>query len=111
MAHLSWPAFTEQRHDLHLVVAHALVGVCEDPASLMKILIERFQLEGDFALSCVQTNRETTLFCAFERAGDAALIIDALCAYEHNKHQGWASECHCSIDKATVDAVGRKPLL
>ncbi|MBN9491710.1 MAG: hypothetical protein J0H44_31120 [Alphaproteobacteria bacterium] len=111
MAHLSWPAFTERRHELHLLVAHALARVCDDPAGLMKVLIERLQLEGDFALSSVQTSEEITLFCAFKSAGDAALITDVLCAHEENQHQGWASEFHCSIDKATVDAVGRKPLL
>jgi len=111
MAHLSWPAFTERHHDLHLLVAHALAGVCKDPAAFMIVLVERLQLEGDFALSSVQPSDEVTLFCAFERESDAALIIDVLCAHEENQHQGWASEFHCSIDKATVDAVGRKPAL
>ena len=111
MAHLSWPAFTQRRHDLHLVVVHALPGVCEDPAALMKVLIARLQLEGNFALSALQKGQETALFCAFEMASDATLIIDALCAHEDNRHKGWASEFHCSIDKATVDALGRKPFL
>jgi hypothetical protein len=111
MAHLSWPAFTERRRDLHLVVVHALPGICEDPAALIKVLITRLHLEGDFALSAAQTDREATLFCAFEMAGDAALIIDALCAHEDNRHEGWASEFHCSIDKATADALERKSLL
>ena len=53
---------------------------------------------------------QTTLFCAFEQASDASVIIDALCGHEDNRHPGWASEFHCSVDKATVDAIGRKPL-
>ena len=111
MAQFAWPAFTERRYDLHLVVAHVPAGICEDPAALMKLLIERLQPEGDFALSSEQTTRETTLLCAFERGNDASVLIDALSAQEANKHSGWASEFHCSIDKATVDAVGRKPLV
>jgi len=109
MAQHAWPAFTERRGDLHLVVAHVAPRIIDDPATVMTLLLERLQLEGDFALSCEQTERESTLFCAFEQARDAALIIDALCAHEDNRHQGWASEFHCSIDKATVEAVGRKP--
>ncbi|WIM10041.1 hypothetical protein [Enhydrobacter sp.] len=110
MAQFAWPAFTKRRHDLHLVVAHAPASVCEDLAALMKLLIERLQPEGDFALSSEETGSETVLFCAFERAGDASVLIDALSAQEANKHPGWASEFHCSIDKATVSAVGRKRL-
>ena len=110
MPQFAWPAFTERRYDLHLVVAHVPAGICEDPAAVMKLLIERLQPEGDFALSSEQTDLETTLFCAFERASDASVIIDALCGHEDNRHPGWASEFHCSIDKATVDAIGRKPL-
>jgi len=110
MAQYAWPAFTERRYDLHLVVAHAPAGVCEDPAALMKLLIERLQPEGDFALSSEQTGLETTLYCAFELASDANTIIDALCGHEDNRHQGWASEFHCSIDKATLDAIGRRRL-
>ena len=80
MPQFAWPAFTERRYDLHLVVAHVPAGICEDPAALMKLLIERLQPEGDFALSCEQAGSETVLFCAFERASDASVIIDALCA-------------------------------
>jgi hypothetical protein len=110
MPQFAWPAFTQRRCDLHLVVAHAPAGVCEDPAAFMKLLIERLQPEGDFALSCEGAGSETTLFCAFEQASDASVIIDALCGHEDNRHPGWASEFHCSVDKATVDAIGRKPL-
>jgi hypothetical protein len=110
MAQFTWPAFTEGRCDLHLVVAHAPPGVCEDPAGLIKVLIEGLQPEGDFALSSEDTGLETTLYCAFERASDAAIVVEALCGQEDNRHPGWASEYHCSIDKATMDAIGRKPL-
>lgn len=106
MAQLAWPAFTKIRNDLHLVVTHVPRGICEDPAAAMKLLIERLRLEGDFALSSELISSETTLFCAFERAADAALVIEALCAYEDNQHHGWASEFHCSIDKATMNALG-----
>ena len=76
----------------------------------MKLLIERLQPEGNFALSCERASAETMLFCAFAQASDAYIVIDALAGREDNLHNGWASEFHCSIDKATVDAIGRKPL-
>ena len=110
MPQFAWPGFTERPYDLHLIVAHAAAGICEDPASLMKVLIERLHPEGDFALSCVLSNSEITFFCAFAQASDASIVIDALSGHENNLHWGWASEFHCSIDRATVDAIGRKPL-
>ena len=54
-------AFVERRCDFHLVVAHAPEGICENPAAAMKLLIERLQPEGGFALSGEQTSSETTL--------------------------------------------------
>ena len=75
MAQFAWPAFTERRHKLHLVVAHARASVCEDLAALMKLLIERLQPEGNFALSTEETDSETVLFCAFERDSDASVLI------------------------------------
>lgn len=59
----------------------------------MKLLIEQLQPEGDFALSCEQANSETRLLCAFAKASDAYIVIDALCGHE---------------DK--LNAIGRKPL-
>jgi len=93
-----------------LVVAHVAPRIIDDPATVMTLLLERLQLEGDFALSCVPSNSEITFFCAFAQASDASIVIDALSGHENNLHWGWASEFHCSIDRATVDAIGRKPL-
>src|SRR5262249_20918737 len=86
MPKFAWLGFTERSYDLHLIVAHAPAGSCEDPASLMKLLIDRLQPEGDFALSREEANSETMLLCAFAQASDASIVIDALAGYEENLH-------------------------
>jgi hypothetical protein len=103
MAQFAWPALTEQRKNRHLDVAHVLAGVTDDPAVLMRLLIDRLRPEGDFALSAQETPSATIFLCAFALATDADSMIGAINAHENDLHHGWASEHHCLIDKTLID--------
>ena len=107
MSQFSWPAFTADRKDRHLVVVDvpARIAVAE-PAALVRRLIEDVQPRGDLALSAEQIDDGTRVFCAFAEAADAESEVEALNAEEDNRHPGWASEHRCVMDPPEAEALG-----
>ena len=106
MAQFAWPAFTEKRGDLHLVVVGIPTEISNELSWLLQDFIHALQPEGDFALSAEErTNNGTTIYCAFCRENDAHMLVDVLNGREHNVHCGWASEHHCSLDQRAADVI------
>ena len=105
MPQISWPAFTGERENRHLIVAEVPTRATAHPATLVRRLIERLQPTGDFALSAQQTADGTEVFCAFAQAADADGMVEALGAQEDNRHPGWASEYRCLIDETSARTI------
>lgn len=105
MAQYAWPTFIARRNDRHLVVAYVPSGVAADPAALVRLVMKRLVPEGDFALSAQDIGSGTLLFCAFALGNDADCVGEALSCREPIHREGWASERHCVIDRATARAI------
>ena len=105
MPQFAWPAFTERRGDLHLVIVETPAETSDELSWLLRDLIYALEPEGDFALSAEKTTNGSAIYCAFSREGDVHLLVDALNGREHNEHRGWASEHHCSLDKRAAEAI------
>ena len=107
MSQFSWPAFTADRKDRHLVVVDVPTRIAAaEPAALVRRLIEGVQPKGDLAMSAEQIDDGTRIFCAFAEAADAESVVEALNAEEDNRHPGWASEHRCVMDAPEADALG-----
>ena len=107
MSQFSWPAFTADRKDRHLVVVDVPARIAAaEPALLVRRLIEGVQPKGHLAMSAEQLDDGTRVFCAFAEAADAESVVEALDAEEDNRHPGWASEHHCVMDPPEAEALG-----
>jgi len=105
MPQFAWPAFTEKRGNLHLVVVDTPAEISDELSWLLGDFIRALEPEGDFALSAERAANSSTIYCAFNREGDVHLLVDALNGREHNEHRGWASEHHCSLDQRATEAI------
>lgn len=105
MPQFAWPAFTEKRGNLHLVVVKTRAEISDELSWCLRDLIHALGSAGDFALSAERTTDGTTIYCAFNREGDAHLLVDALNGHERNVHRGWASEHHCSLDQRAAEVI------
>src|SRR6185437_13024744 len=105
MAQFAWPAFTEKRENLHLVVVKTRAEISDQLSWYLRDLIHALEPDGDFALSAERTNNGTTIYCAFSRESDAHLLVDALNGREHNEHFGWSSEHHCLLDQRAAEVI------
>lgn len=105
MSQYAWSAFTQTPADRHLVVVEVSAAIAYEPAPLIQLLIQKLEPGGDFALSSEKSPKGMLLFCAFALASDADMMVEALSAREQNEYPGWASQHHCRLDQATVDAI------
>jgi hypothetical protein len=105
MPKITWTTLAADSQSHHLVVAQVPAGVTDDPEALVGRLLAELAPIGDFALTSQKEVGATTVFCAFALATDADGMIEAVNAHEDNLHLGWASEHHCTIDKAAAECI------
>src|SRR5438067_11754574 len=105
MTHRSWTEVVDDPTARHLVVARIMPKATDEPAAVLKALIEGLAPLGDYALLTRCEEEGPITLCAFSHPEDAAALAAAVEAEAIERYSEWASRRAFILDKAMAQGI------